>query len=112
MSQITVEFELDRDVDLAANDVRDRVARARRDLPDEVEEPIVAKRDADASPIMWIALFGARLRPDRDLAPSPRRRSRTASSKLPGVSDVIIAGEQRYSMRVWIDNARLDRAPA
>ena len=59
VSQITVEFELGTDVDLAANDVRDRVARARGRLPDDVKEPIVAKRSSDASPIMWIALHGA-----------------------------------------------------
>jgi hypothetical protein len=59
VSQITVEFELGRDVDLAANDVRDRVARVRSELPDDVEEPVVAKRDADASPILWLALSGA-----------------------------------------------------
>jgi multidrug efflux pump len=57
-SLITVEFDLGRDVDAAANDVRDRVARARNELPEEVEEPVVAKRDADAFPIMWLALFG------------------------------------------------------
>ena len=59
VSQITVEFELGTDVDLAANDVRDRVARARGRLPDDVKEPIVAKRSSDASPIMWVALYGA-----------------------------------------------------
>jgi multidrug efflux pump len=57
-SQITVEFDLDRNVDEAANDVRDRVARARNKLPDDVDEPVVAKRDADASPILWLALSG------------------------------------------------------
>src|ERR1041385_2445101 len=56
VSAITVQFELGRNVDLAANDVRDRVARARKDLPQEIDDPIVAKREADASPIMWIGL--------------------------------------------------------
>ena len=60
VSQITVEFDLDRNVDEAANDVRDRVARARGKLPDEVEEPVVAKSDADASPIIWMALSSER----------------------------------------------------
>ena len=62
VSSISVEFELYRDVDLAANDVRDRVARARRSLPDDVEQPLVAKRDADDRPVLWIALSGASCR--------------------------------------------------
>jgi multidrug efflux pump len=106
VSQITIEFELNQDVDLAANDVRDRVARARQDLPQDVDEPVVAKRDADASPIVWLALFGA----DTDqirLSTIAETQIQDRLSKLPGVSDVVIAGEKRYSMRVWIDNDRL-----
>ena len=57
VSQITVEFTNDRDPDLAANDVRDRVSRARGRLPDEVDEPIIAKIEADAQAILWLRLF-------------------------------------------------------
>ena len=60
VSQITIEFELSVNVDEAANDVRDRVARARKDLPEEIDEPVVAKRDADANADLWLALSGAR----------------------------------------------------
>jgi multidrug efflux pump len=105
-SQITVEFELERDVDEAANDVRDRVARARRNLPQEVEEPIVAKRDADASPIMWLALFGDGYS-QLELSTLAETQIQDRLAKLPGVSEVLIAGERRFSMRVWIDNSRL-----
>ena len=55
VSSITVQFVLARDIDLAAQDVRDRVARAREDLPEEINEPIVAKQDGDARPFLWIA---------------------------------------------------------
>jgi len=58
VSLITVEFELGRDFEAAANDVRDRVARARSDLPQEVEDPVVAKQDSDARPVFWLALYG------------------------------------------------------
>ncbi len=105
-SQITVEFELDRDVDAAANDVRDRVARARRNLPDDIEEPIVAKRDADASPIMWLALYGDTMS-QIELSVLAETQIQDRLAKLPGVSEVLIAGERRYAMRVWIDNSRL-----
>ena len=58
VSMITIEFDLGRDLEAAANDVRDRVARARNALPEEVEDPIVAKQDSDARPVFWMALFG------------------------------------------------------
>jgi multidrug efflux pump len=106
VSAITVEFELDRNVDLAANDVRDRVARARRVLPEEVEEPIVAKQEADARPIMWLALYGDRYS-QIEISSIAETQIQDRLSKLPGVSTVIIAGERRFSMRVWIDNSRL-----
>ena len=105
VSNITIEFELDRNVDLAAADVRDRVARARNRLPDDVDEPIVAKQDADASPVIWLALAGGS---------DPIAVSRLAEdmvqdrlAKLPGVASVVIAGERRMAMRIWIDNDRL-----
>jgi multidrug efflux pump len=106
VSRITVEFELDRDVDLAANDVRDRVARARPRLPEDVEEPVVAKRDADASPIMWLALYGGGY-DQVQLSTLAETQLQDRLGKLPGVSEVIIAGDKRFSMRVWIDNGRL-----
>jgi multidrug efflux pump len=106
VSAITVQFELGRNVDLAANDVRDRVARARKDLPQEIDDPIVAKREADASPIMWIGLSSAK-RGQVEISTLAETRIKDRLAKLPGVSEVLIAGEKRYSMRVWIDNDRL-----
>ena len=105
-SQITIEFELGRDLDAAANEVRDRVARARRELPEEVEEPIVTKQDADASPIMWVALFGGNL-DQVALSSLAETRVKDRLAKLPGVSEIWINGEQRYSIRVWLDSVRL-----
>jgi multidrug efflux pump len=103
VSSITVEFDLDVDIDQAANDVRDRVARARRDLPQEVEDPIVAKRDSDANAQMWLALSGERY-DQIELTTLAEDRVIDRLAKLPGVASVIIAGERRYSMRLWIDN--------
>jgi len=105
-SVISVEFDLGRDVDAAANDVRDRVARARDDLPQEGEEPVVAKRDADAFPIMWVALYGGNYS-QIALSTIAETEIQDRLAKLPGISEVLIAGEKRYSIRVWIDNARL-----
>jgi multidrug efflux pump len=106
VSSISLEFELGRDVEAAANDVRDRVARSRSQLPEEVDEPIVAKRDADASPILWIALSGESYT-QIELSQLVETRVKDRLAKLEGVSDVLVGGERRYSMRVWIDNPRL-----
>ncbi|NNL86683.1 MAG: efflux RND transporter permease subunit [Myxococcales bacterium] len=106
VSEITVEFELGRDLEAAANDVRDRVARSRGALPEEVEDPLVAKRDSDASAIMWIALSGSS-RTMLELTQLVESHIKDRLSKLLGVSAVIIGGERRYAMRIWIDNAQL-----
>ena len=106
VSQITIEFGLDRDIEDAANDVRDRVSRARRALPDDVDAPIVSKRDSDARPILWMALSGASYN-QVQLTQIAETRLEDRLAKLPGVANVIIAGERRYSMRIWIDNRRL-----
>jgi len=106
VSQINVEFELSRDLEAAANDVRDRVARARRDLPEEVEDPIVAKQDSDSRPVVWLALSGEGY-DQVQLTTIADTQIVDRVSKLPGVASVIIGGERRYSMRVWVDNRRL-----
>jgi multidrug efflux pump len=106
VSMITVEFELGRDLEGAANDVRDRVARARTSLPEEVEDPVVAKQDSDARPVFWLALFGEQY-DQIQLTSIAEAQIVDRLAKLPGVASVIIAGERRYSMRVWVDNRRL-----
>ncbi len=106
VSTITVEFTLDRDVDVAAQDVRDRVLRARNELPDDIEEPIIAKQDADASPIIWIGLSGERYSA-LDLTDYADNVVKERLETLPGVSSIIIGGERKYAMRLWIDADKL-----
>ncbi len=105
-SAISVEFELYRDVDSAAADVRDRVARARSQLPQDVDEPVIAKRSADARPIQWISLSGGGLT-QIELSTLAETRIKDRLARLPGVADVMLAGERRFAMRIWIDNSRL-----
>jgi multidrug efflux pump len=107
VSMVTIQFELGRDLEAAANDVRDRVARVRGELPDEVEEPVVAKQDSDARPVFWMALFGEGYDQVR-LTQVAEASIVDRLSNLPGVASVIIAGERRYSMRVWVDNSQLN----
>ncbi|MFW6323605.1 MAG: efflux RND transporter permease subunit, partial [Desulfovibrionales bacterium] len=104
---ITAEFELWRDLDVAAQDVRDRVNRAIRDLPDGIEEPVVRKLDPDARAIMWIALTGTerwdvvRLSQYADESLKPRLES------IRGVGQLLIGGEQRYAVRVVLNPEKL-----
>jgi multidrug efflux pump len=105
-SQITARFRLDREPDAAANDVRDRVARVRGRLPDEIEEPIVSKVEADAQPVLYLAFSSDRHSP-MDVTDFADRFVKDRLQNLAGVADVRIFGERRYSMRIWLDRARL-----
>lgn len=105
-SQITVTFNIDRDVDIAANDVRDRVGRSRDELPDEVDEPITAKVEADAQPIIYIA-FSSDRASVLEVSDYADRFVKDKLQILPGVAEVTLNGERRFSMRIWLDRARL-----
>jgi multidrug efflux pump len=105
-SVITVEFELNRNVEEAANDVRDRVARVRGRLPTEADDPIVAKVDVNAQPIFWIALSSTR-HSTLELSEIADRVLKERLQRLPGVGQVFIGGERRYAMRVWLDPQRM-----
>src|SRR3954467_664127 len=105
-SNITLEFNLSRDVEAAAQDVRDKVARIRGRLPEDVREPVVAKQEADAQPFFWLALSGE----NYDLLELSDIGDRLVKSRLrtlPGVGQARIFGERRYSMRVWLSPAEL-----
>lgn len=105
-SVITIEFELGRDVDEAANDVRDRVSRVRGDLPREIDDPVVWKVDANAQAIVWLALSSDR-HGGLELTDVADRVLKERIQRLPGVGSVIIGGERRYAMRVWLDPLRM-----
>ncbi len=105
-SQITVRFRLTRDPDSAAADVRDKVARVRGRLPEAVDEPVIAKVEADSFPILWIAVSA----PDKtalEVSDYVARYIKPRLSTLPGAADVRIFGERKVSMRIWVDRAKL-----
>src|SRR5881396_2776438 len=106
VSQITIEFNLNRDVDKAANDVRDRVSRVRGDLPPTVDEPVIAKQDVNAQPIIWLALFGENYN-TLELSDMAYNIFAEKLQRLPGVGAVVIGGNRKYAMRVWLDPRRL-----
>ncbi|MFT0891605.1 efflux RND transporter permease subunit [Pseudochelatococcus sp. G4_1912] len=105
-SRITVRFTLGVDPDVAANDVRDRVSRVRGRLPDEVDEPVIAKVEADAQPVVFIAFQSEKLNA-LELTDYIDRYVVNRLKNLTGVADVTIFGERRYAMRIWIDRERL-----
>ncbi len=104
-STITLEFTLDRNVDSAANDVRDRVGRAIDRLPDEVDAPEVSKADADDDPIIVLSLNSPRMS-RLELTELADRIAVQRLQTIPGVSQVDLRG-QRYAMRLWVDAERL-----
>ncbi len=105
-SQITVRFRLERDPDSAASDVRDRVGRVRTQLPVEIDEPVIAKVEADAQPIIYLAFSSDRHSP-LEVTDYADRFVKDRLQNLPGVADVRIFGERRYAMRIWLDWLRL-----
>jgi multidrug efflux pump len=105
-SQITVRFKLDRDPDSAAADVRDKVSRVRQRLPQGIDEPVIAKIEADASPVVWLAL-SSDVHTPLQLSDLANRIAKPLLQTAPGAADVRIFGERRYAMRVWIDPDRL-----
>jgi multidrug efflux pump len=105
-SQIRVEFEVGADLEAAANDVRDRVSRAIRQLPPDADPPTVDKADADSEPILFISVRS----PSRNILEINDFADRVLKERIqtiPGVSNVRIFGEKRYAMRLWLDPVRL-----
>ncbi|MBI4231346.1 MAG: efflux RND transporter permease subunit [Planctomycetes bacterium] len=105
-AQITVQFALERDIDVAAQEVRDKIASVRRELPPEIDEPVVAKLDLDAQAILWIAVTAT----DRDrveITEYADRVLKPALENLPGVGQILIGGAQKFAVRVWLDETAL-----
>ena len=105
-SQISVRFRLEKDADNAAAEVRDRTARVRNRLPDAVDEPVIAKVEADASPVMWLA-FSSDTRSPLEINDLLNRIVKPRLQTVTGVADVPIYGERRYAMRIWLDPERM-----
>ena len=106
VNTVIIEFELGRNVDTAAQDVRDRVSRARDKLPDDIEEPVISKQDTDASAIMWLGLSGKNYTP-LQITDYADRYIKDQLQTVDGVGQVIIGGEREYAMRLWLDPAKM-----
>jgi multidrug efflux pump len=105
-SQISVRFKLERNPDSAASDVRDRVSRVRNKLPTAIDEPVIAKVEADANPIIWIA-FSSDKHSALEVTDVANRIVKPRLQTMPGAADVRIFGERKFAMRIWLDRDRL-----
>ncbi|MFO7992584.1 MAG: efflux RND transporter permease subunit [Marinobacter sp.] len=105
-SRTSIEFNTSRNVDIAANDVRDAVARVANNLPEEADPPVVRKADSDARPMMWLSLRSD-VWDSAELSDFAERVLVDRLSVLDGVADVRIGGERRYAIRVWLDREKL-----
>ncbi|MBC7996097.1 MAG: efflux RND transporter permease subunit, partial [Rhizobacter sp.] len=105
-SQITVRFKLEKSPDDAAADVRDRVSRVRARLPDAIDEPVIAKVEADATPTVWLAFISETMSP-LEVTDLVNRVVKPRLQTVPGVADVQINGDRKFSMRIWLDPDKL-----
>jgi len=105
-SYISIEFETGMDLEAAANEIRDRVSRVRRRLPDDVDEPTVYKSDSDNDPILMVSLMSDKLDP-MEVSELANNHVKERLQTIPGVSEVSIWGEKRPTVRLWIDPVRL-----
>ncbi|MDH4653896.1 MULTISPECIES: efflux RND transporter permease subunit [unclassified Pseudomonas] len=105
-TQITAQFRLGTNADEAANDVRDRLGRVRGLLPDEINEPIVQKVEADAQPVIWIAFYSEQ-HSAMEITDVLERVIRDRVQTIPGVSEVQVRGARRFAMRIWLDPEKL-----
>ncbi|MFA5548852.1 MAG: efflux RND transporter permease subunit, partial [Porticoccaceae bacterium] len=105
-ARITIEFEIERDVEAAVNDVQQAIGRVMPQLPAEIDAPRVRKADANANPIMWFNLTSDRLN-ELELSDYARRVIVDRLSVVDGVALVIVGGEREYAMRLYLDRRKL-----
>ncbi len=105
-SQITARFKLSKNPEAAAADVRDRVSRVRARLPDAIDEPVIAKVEADATPTVWLAFSSETLSP-LEITDLINRIVKPRLQTVPGVAEVNVNGDRLFSMRIWVDPDKL-----
>ncbi|MGE4360081.1 MAG: efflux RND transporter permease subunit, partial [Lysobacteraceae bacterium] len=105
-SSLTIEFSLQRDIEAAANDVRDAISRVLSRLPQEADPPRVEKVEADADAILWLNMSSTTM-DTLELTDYANRYIVDQLSALDGVANVMIGGQQRYAMRIWLDREAL-----
>jgi hydrophobe/amphiphile efflux-1 (HAE1) family protein len=106
-AQVTIEFELNKDIDVALQDVQSKIAQAQRSLPKEIDPPVISKSNPEDQPILWLAFSG-----DRDmrfLMQYTRDSLRDRFTTIPGVGEVFLGGYVEPNLRVWLDADKMAR---
>jgi HAE1 family hydrophobic/amphiphilic exporter-1 len=106
VSIVTVEFFLERDIDIAVQDVREKIAAIRSKLPTDIEEPVIEKVDPDATPVLWLALSGEQS--VRDLSTYANEVLKEQLQKVNGVGAIRLAGQRLRQVRIWLDLEKLN----
>ncbi len=106
VSEVSIYFLLDRDADAAASDVRDRVARVRNLMPDEIKEPVIAKVEADATPFMYLALTSD-VRAPVEINDFAENTVKDALQTIPGIAEIRILGQREHAMRIWLQKDKM-----
>ena len=107
VSEITIEFELGRDVDAAMQEVQSKVTQSQRRLPVEIDPPIVTKINPADQPILWLGVSGSRAK--RDLMAYVEDHLKNRFQTIPGVGDIILGGFVDRSLRVWVSQKKLEQ---
>lgn len=105
MSSVIVEFELERDIDLAVQDVREQISAVRSQLPDDIIEPVIQKVNIESTPVLWLALTGDKSQ--RDLSTYVDESLKEQLQKIQGVGALSLAGMQKRQIRIWLDRNKL-----
>lgn len=106
ISQVFVEFVLEKDIEVAAQDVRDKIATIRSKLPKDIESPIVEKLDPNSTPILWVSVSGNK--PIRELTKYADKVLKERIQKIPGVGSVELTGKRDREVKIWLDARKLD----
>jgi len=104
-SNIIVEFQLERDIDLAVQDVREQIAAVRRTLPDDIDEPVIQKVNPDSTPVMWLNLTGEKSIPE--LSTYADEILKEQLQRIDGVGSLWLGGLQKRQIRIWLDREKL-----
>jgi len=113
ISTVVIEFELEKDIDVVVQDVRDKVAGIRRELPDTIEEPLISKLDFGSIPVITVAVFGREVSADREdeeirrITEYTNRQIKERLQTVAGVGSVRMIGGQEREIRIWLDANKL-----
>ena len=107
-AEINMEFELERDIDVALQEVQSKLSEAQRRLPQEIDPPVTTKSNPEDQPIMWVGIASTSERPLRELMEFVENQMKDRFKTISGVGDIFLGGFRERNLRVWLDTNKLD----